>query len=125
MADQEKCDGCGTVLDPAIQPDRAPCPFCGLMTRVIEVSIKDGIELHDSVGFKHKRDGHKLPLAEGMAGDDLFRTEQRWVGKERLIDREKNRYREKVTDPSTGKVIHQCDEPLDQHRGHGSDKAKA
>jgi hypothetical protein len=29
-----------------------------------------------------------------------------------------------VTDHETGKVIHECREPLDQHQQHGSDKPK-
>jgi hypothetical protein len=41
---------------------------------------------------------------------------------ERVIDRAKNWYREIVTDPVTGKIIHACEEPLDAHRGHGTDK---
>ena len=44
--------------------------------------------------------------------------------KERLIDRAKDHYKEVVTDPDTGSVVHQCDEPLSQHRGHGSAKKK-
>jgi hypothetical protein len=35
-----------------------------------------------------------------------------------------NWYSEKVVDSSTGEVIHQCDEPLDVHQRHGSDKPR-
>lgn len=42
--------------------------------------------------------------------------------KVRLIDKDANRYFEKVTDPDTGQVLHECNEPLSEHRGHGSDK---
>jgi len=35
-----------------------------------------------------------------------------------------NRYSEKVTMKQTGEVIHHCEEPLDQHQGHGSDKRR-
>jgi hypothetical protein len=44
------------------------------------------------------------------------------VRHERLIDRQNNRYSEKVTARDTGEVIHHCDEPLTDHTGHGSDK---
>src|SRR6266478_994334 len=33
-----------------------------------------------------------------------------------------NWYSEKVVDMATGAVIHQCEEPLDVHQRHGSDK---
>jgi hypothetical protein len=35
-----------------------------------------------------------------------------------------NWWSEKVTDSTTGEVIHECNEPLDQHQGHGSAKSK-
>jgi hypothetical protein len=121
--EQEKCAGCGMVLSrPCDLQVRSPCPTCGSMARVIEVSITETLEAHDSVGFKHKREGHPKPIAEGISADDFFRKEEKWVTKERLIDREANRYHEKVTNPDTGEVIHICDEPLDEHIGHGAGK---
>jgi hypothetical protein len=123
--DQEKCAGCGVVLPQS--PDaqsRVPCPGCGSTMRVIGVSITETLECHASVGFKQKRPGYKQPVAEGVSGDAFFRKESKWVKKERLIDRQANRYCESVTDPVTGEVIHHCDEPLDQHTGHGSAKPK-
>jgi hypothetical protein len=30
-----------------------------------------------------------------------------------------------VTIRDTGEVVHHCDEPLSEHRGHGSDKPKS
>jgi len=43
-----------------------------------------------------------------------------WWGIRRVIDREKNRYAETVTDAG-GQVVRDVDVPLDAHRGHGSD----
>ena len=43
---------------------------------------------------------------------------------ERCIDKDNNHYKEIVVDPETGEIIHQCEEPLSEHRGHGSDKKK-
>ena len=43
---------------------------------------------------------------------------------ERVLDRKADRYFEKVTILETGEIVHLCDEPLSQHRGHGSDKSK-
>lgn len=42
--------------------------------------------------------------------------------RERPIDRSNVIYREEVIDPTTGRVIHHCEEPLSKHRGHGSAK---
>lgn len=39
--------------------------------------------------------------------------------KSRVIDKYKDRYMEKVTDPETGEIIHGCEEPLSEHFGHG------
>jgi hypothetical protein len=43
---------------------------------------------------------------------------------DRVIDREKNRYTERVTDPATGEVVHECDEPLTDHQDHGAAKGR-
>jgi hypothetical protein len=42
----------------------------------------------------------------------------------RIIDRDNDSYHEIVMDPISGKVVHECKEPLSQHRGHGSAKRK-
>ncbi|HZR05425.1 MAG TPA: hypothetical protein VFA61_06325 [Candidatus Udaeobacter sp.] len=57
-------------------------------------------------------------------GDDFHRNTGRWMKLYRLIDRMKDRYNEQVTDPATGEIVHECSEPLDNHKGHGSAKAK-
>lgn len=36
-----------------------------------------------------------------------------------------NWYSEKVTMKDTGEIIHQCEEPWDQHQGHGSAKKRS
>ena len=46
------------------------------------------------------------------------------VRKTRDIDRCNNLYHEKVEDPETGEIVHECTEPLSNHRGHGNDKKK-
>jgi hypothetical protein len=123
--DQEKCSGCRAVVPALPDPQsRVPCPACGSTARVIEVSISDSLEFHDSIAFRQKRSGYKKAIAEGVSGDSFFHTAVKWVHLERLIDRLANHYREKVTDPKTGEVIHECDEPLDQHTGHGTAKPK-
>ena len=59
-----------------------------------------------------------------FAGDDLRKSDNKWMKKERVIDKDNDHYREIVTDPETGEVIHECEEKLSDHFGHGSDKPK-
>jgi len=74
--------------------------------------------------YKGKRNGRGKPFIEGVVGSDLSIRLQKWMRLERVIDRENDHYKEVVTDPTTGDVIHQCDEPLSKHQGHGSAKFK-
>ena len=41
---------------------------------------------------------------------------------DRVYDRDNDRYKEKVVDCKTGELIHEDEEKLSEHRGHGSDK---
>jgi hypothetical protein len=64
------------------------------------------------------------PYIEGKVGDDLQRDTGEWMHLQRIIDRVKDWYTEVVTDAETGKIVHRCEEPLSQHRGHCSAKHK-
>ena len=76
------------------------------------------------LGMKHRVPGVSKWIAKYFSGYDFFRRERKWVRKEQVINRREDHYREVVTDPETGEVIHHCDEPLSEHQGHGSDKSK-
>ena len=121
MGDAGKCGA--AVPDTPAAEQRKPCPHCGATVRRFDVGITDTVTLRESLKFKQKRTGRTL--SEGVSGDDLHRKSGKWMKKERLIDREKDHYKEVVTDPDTGQVIHHCDEPLSKHRGHGSAKKRA
>jgi hypothetical protein len=56
-------------------------------------------------------------------GDTLQHATGKYAHHERLIDRKNDLYREHVEDPDTGEVIHHNEEPLSEHRGHGSAKS--
>ncbi len=77
-----------------------------------------------SGNLKVTRPRVKKPLIESKAGLDLHRASGRYYDKVRFIDRQKDLYRELITEPKTGVIIHQCEEPLSKHRGHGSAKYK-
>ena len=38
----------------------------------------------------------------------------------KVEDRRQDRYKEVVRDPDTSEIIHECEEPLSEHQGHGS-----
>ena len=84
-----------------------------------------GLEMHDSLRARSKNNtmsSKKNPRVDIFAGDDLRKSDNKWMTKERVIDKDKDLYREVVKDPTTGEVIHHNEEPLSQHFGHGTAK---
>lgn len=77
------------------------------------------------MALKAKRPGQKKPHAELKSGASHSQKLGKLVEHERLIDRARDRYLERVTDYETGQVIHHTDEPLSQHHGHGSAKKRS
>jgi len=47
---------------------------------------------------------------------------EKWMHQEKTENRREDRYTEVAKGPDTGKIIHEVDEPLSKHRGHGSAK---
>jgi hypothetical protein len=101
---------------------RLPCPQCGSFTRWIHVTCSDTLRLHSKLNLKARHSGEKRPFMEQTVGDDFHRKSGRWMALYRLIDRVKYWYHERITDAATGNVVHECSEPLTNHRGHGSAK---
>lgn len=88
------------------------------MVRTIRLELHDHVDMYDTLEGKIKNDS--LPSKDKlrvkfMSGADWQHRQSRFVQKERLIDRDADRYFEKVTDPDTGEIIHHCDEPLSEH----------
>jgi len=80
--------------------------------------------VRSKVTAKGRHTGERQPFIEQTVADDLHRKTGRWMKLHRVIDRLNNWYHKRVTDPATGEVVHECDEPLTEHRGHGSAKPK-
>ena len=122
------CGKCKLALkeDPHIQPDQRilPCPSCGSTTRIFQVTIHDSIVMKSKVGMKARHPGGKKPFIEEVTGDDLHRETGKWMNLSRVYDRENDLYKEIITDPITGEVVHDCIEPLSKHTGHGDPKYK-
>lgn len=122
-----KCQDCGEVLEePSDLPleGRSPCPKCGSESRHFEVTISETAIVHEHVGIKARHGASGKPFLESKFGDSFYRKTKEWVSREMTVDRENDRYKELITHPETGEVIHHCEEPLSEHRGHGSAKKK-
>ncbi len=126
-----ECTNCGQRLpDEWISSeDKCVCPKCGSNQKKIHLDIDEeaGINIHESLTGKVKDknfNSKKNPRYKFFEGDDLRKSDGKWMKKSQIIDRYNDSYLEKVTDPDTGDTVHYCDEPLSDHFGHGSDKFK-
>ena len=122
-----RCGACHAKLDEdphAPTEQRGPCPHCGSVSRHFEVGISETLALHSKLTAKGRHPGEKRPFIEQTVGDDLHRKTGRWMKLHRVIDRLRNWYHERVTDPASGQVMHECNEPLTEHKGHDSAKPK-
>ena len=72
--------------------------------------------------MKARHGTKERPFYEAKSGAELHRKSGKWMNREMVVDRETDRYLEVVTDPETGEVVHRCEEPLSEHRGHGDAK---
>jgi hypothetical protein len=122
---QEICPSCktGTLVTTVARHDGHAKHFsCGHTH--YDIHVEDTLEFHAILGYKAKSQSKGKPYIEGKGGDDLQRNTGRWMHLQRIIDRARNWYTEVVTDHETGEVVHRCEEPLSEHRGHGSAKHK-
>jgi len=102
-----------------------PCPKCGSTGLDISVEIVENISLHECLKGRVKDSNRKSkenPRVKFQVGDSYWRDRKKWVKRNILVDRDRDLYEEVVIDPETGTIVHECKEPLSQHRGHGSAK---
>jgi hypothetical protein len=102
-----------------------PCEKCGSIGYTVKLSVNEQITLHEQVKGKVKNDAlpsHKKVRAEFITGEELRKSDGKWVNKDRYWNKDRDIYSEKVVDQNTGEVIHSCEEPLSKHTGHGSAK---
>jgi hypothetical protein len=119
------CGSCGLLLDEDTSTPskiRSPCPACGSVTRSIHVSVHETLTVRERLGMKGRHANGGKPFIEQVHGADLHRDTGRWRELSRVIDRGKDLYHEVIKDPATGEVLHECKEPLSEHRGHGAAK---
>jgi hypothetical protein len=89
------------------------------------VTLTDKAAAHDSLATKarHGDVGKVKPYREAFTGFDYHRDTRQWRQVCRVVDRERDRYTERIVDAS-GNVVREVDEPLRQHRGHGAAKRR-
>lgn len=124
------CGECRRMLNESagLKPPRPSCPYCGSVKRHIEISITESVGLEVKEFFDAKAKNTSLPSKNKLrlhiqAGDELHRKSEIWMKKERVIDKDRDHYREVIKN-SNNEVIHFCEEPLSKHMSHGSAKPK-
>lgn len=122
--DITECASCREIVDTSKDSStyKTPCSNCGNTTRKYHVNIIEKLQALDGWEMKGKRPGKKKPFFEDMIKPDYSYNRKKLVKKERLIDRDNDKYREKITDYQTGETIHYYEESLLEHFGHGSAK---
>src|SRR5689334_3833167 len=110
-----RCKSCHGLLDesPGIKPEqRLPCPTCGSTARLFEGMVSATADVRGALSLKARRGRVSKPFLESKLGSSFFRKTKQWVSRQMRVDRENNKYKELVTNPETGEVIHHCEEPL-------------
>ena len=120
------CSDCKTLLsvDILFKLPRVPCPECGSTRRTVNAEITESVTVREGLGMKARRPGGKRPYVEAKSMPSQSHRLNKLVHRETLIDRDKDVYRETVTDYESGEVIHHQAEPLSEHVGHGLAKVK-
>jgi hypothetical protein len=102
--------------------DDAKCKICGSDKKLICVTISESFSVHELVKGTVTEEGSRKPAMKFLTGDSFSGKEGVWRNRGYTVDRKNDVYKEIVTDKVTGVIIHKCEEPLSQHRGHGSAK---
>jgi DNA-directed RNA polymerase subunit RPC12/RpoP len=124
------CTGCGKETgetEDQVLNNPQPCPDCGSMKRTLHLELHDELNLDIKESIRGKAKDDSYPSKDKVRrdffhGDDLHKKTGKWNKKDRIIDKDNDHYHEVVKDPETGEIIHECEEPLSEHRGHGSAK---
>lgn len=121
------CGKCGKQLDESPRvplAERIHCPNSGSKNRKFGVEINAVAEVKAGMRAKARsgqagKPGGK-PWLTTLSEPSWSRDRKKWVHRQKTENRRDDRYTEVVWDPDTGEIVHQCDEPLSAHRGHGS-----
>jgi DNA-directed RNA polymerase subunit RPC12/RpoP len=121
-----KCADCSLVLNEPydmLLGTRAGCPHCGSRARSMRWTGPNAGHILISEKVQRKP-GQKRSPSESIKGDIYSVAKGKMLRIHRIIDRRRNFYYEKVHDPDTREVLREVEEPLTEHRGHGSAKPR-
>lgn len=107
---------------PKLSENKETFSNCGKKNSTL-VTLQNGVEVYDQIKGKAQGKNFKRAKMEFKVGWEIFKKIAEWRFIERLIDRIKNLYKEVVKDKD-GTIIHECHEPLKNHKGHGDAKRK-
>lgn len=121
------CEFCWEGEEDIDSSNRGPCPKCGSCARRFDMLLQETMSFHEGWGGKIKDQSlrsNKKVKVEFFDGQEWSVALGKFVSKVVVRDKRQDHYHEKVVDPGTGEVIHECTEPLSQHQGHGYAKFK-
>jgi hypothetical protein len=121
------CEFCWESQEDIDLSHREPCPECGSISRKFNMLCQDNLQFHEA--WKGKIKDTALPSkkkvrVEFFDGQEWSVALEKFVNKVVLRDKRQDHYHEKVVDPDTGTIIHECTEPLSKHKNHGNAKFK-
>lgn len=108
------------------EPADARCPDCESKSPARTLVVRDEMQLRPAEHVTLKAKDRTYPssknprreIRSGQRPDASGRAVDEW----RLIDKNVDRYEERIADPETGKILHRDEGRLSEHRGHGSAK---
>jgi hypothetical protein len=121
------CNKCGTFVDePDNLDERQPCSQCGSLSRSFGVGLSTEAVGQPEIKAKgrHGQPGQVKPFVTAKLADEVFHETRERTLREKMEDRDNDRYHERVISQETGALLHECNEPLSEHQGHGSAKKK-
>ena len=121
-----KCKDCGAEFPPEVAGavDRS-CTECGSSRLVVFQNIAEEMGVREDLHSRVKDPRYsskRNPRVISKVGASYWHDEKKWMHREMLVDKNQGRYRKVISDPETGEIVRECEEPLPKHRGHGDDK---
>lgn len=117
------CSDCGNELS---SETNSPCRNCGSTNRNIHLFDHGVGEEHMKLKVKEfdqnrKNSRHKA-IRETTVGEDYQRKTETWLNIHMVVDRILNLYKKTLTNPGTGEIVRDVQEPLSEHKGYGAAK---
>jgi len=116
------CYACELLLaDIGEEASHDPCPRCGNTTHVSYPPGQEFVLTGNLRLYSKPPEGGRWFIDQRETHSLYRKTNERHFVK-RTIDRDNDRYYERIIEVGTGRVIRHVDEPLSEHRGRGSAK---